>query len=594
MPNSRREHTAPTEEWEQIALLAKWPEQRTYEAIRPVVLFGRSPAVRARETGTPRSSLYRQAAAFDERGMASLLAPPTPPKHRTLPSQIRQAILALKAEHPAFRPRELTRICAIRFGRPLSHHTVARVLAEGPLPAPSPRRFPPYHAITDPAEARLAIIRLHAEGWNAKTIAVYLQTSRQTVHAALKRWVEEGVLGLDDKSHARKDGVRKVDLAAIAAIRELQQNPALGEWRVHAALKQLGIFLSPRTCGRIMAQNRQLYGLTNPVPAPKSSKPMPFAAQRRHQHWSVDIRYIDNDHIQERAYSITILDNYSRAILASALAPRQDLTAFLIVLYAAIRQHGAREALVSDGGSVFRAQQALRIYAALGIRKERIERKQPWQNYVETLFSIQRRMADWGFARAATWAELADEHARWVGGYNQQDHWAHRERPEGRRSPAAVLGWVCGRVFAPEELHRVFYRTRFGRTLDRLGYLRVRNWRVYGERGLAREQVAVWLYEQTLTVEFADEALAQYTVAYQPDKRHFTAVEEPRLFETPHRSPQPFLWELGDGEWLKVLRVPAYAPRRPRRSVALQAKLFSDVEEQALASGQASSEAAAL
>ncbi len=43
------------------------------------------------------------------------------------------------------------------------------------------------------------------------------------------------------------------------------------------------------------------------------------------------------------------------------------------------------------------------IYAALGIRKERIERRKPWQNYVETLFSIQQRMADWDFAQATTW-----------------------------------------------------------------------------------------------------------------------------------------------------------------------------------------------
>jgi len=85
----------------------------------------------------------------------------------------------------------------------------------------------------------------------------------------------------------------------------------------------------------------------------------------------------------------------------------------------------------------------------------------------------------------------------------------------------------------------------------------------------------VWVYETTLTIEFADEALAQYRVTYQPDKRHLAAVDEPRLFTTPHRSPQPTLWPLGDGEWLKMLRVPAYAPRRPRVGQASQAPLFT-------------------
>ena len=51
-----------------------------------------------------------------------------------------------------------------------------------------------------------------------------------------------------------------------------------------------------------------------------------------------------------------------------------------------------------------------------------------------------------------------------------------------------------GRQVTPEELHRLFYRTRFGRKLDRMGYVRFRHWRVYGEHGLAREHAAVWLY----------------------------------------------------------------------------------------------------
>jgi len=56
--------------------------------------------------------------------------------------------------------------------------------------------------------------------------------------------------------------VRKVDLRAVTAIRELQENPRLGEWRMHAALRQMSIHLSPRTCGRIMAHNRTLYVYT--------------------------------------------------------------------------------------------------------------------------------------------------------------------------------------------------------------------------------------------------------------------------------------------------------------------------------------------
>ena len=38
-----RRRVEPIDEWEQIDLLCDWPEQRDYELIRPLVLFG-SPA----------------------------------------------------------------------------------------------------------------------------------------------------------------------------------------------------------------------------------------------------------------------------------------------------------------------------------------------------------------------------------------------------------------------------------------------------------------------------------------------------------------------------------------------------------------------
>ena len=154
-------------------------------------------------------------------------------------------------------------------------------------------------------------------------------------------------------------------------------------------------------------------------------------------------------------------------------------------------------------------------------------------------------------------------------------HWGHRDRQDGRHSPAEVLGWVSGGQISPEELHRVFYSTRFGRRLNYLGYVRFRHWRVYGEEGLAGKDAAVWLYNETLSVEFADQPLAQYQVKYEPDRRHLREIARPRLFETRYRSIQPHLWELGEGEWLKVFRVPEYAPRRRRPQGAAQESLFA-------------------
>ncbi len=48
---ARGERIEPTHEWHQLEFRVQSAGQRTYELIRPVVLFGHSPAERAAETG---------------------------------------------------------------------------------------------------------------------------------------------------------------------------------------------------------------------------------------------------------------------------------------------------------------------------------------------------------------------------------------------------------------------------------------------------------------------------------------------------------------------------------------------------------------
>jgi len=218
-----------------------------------------------------------------------------------------------------------------------------------------------------------------------------------------------------------------------------------------AALSRMGIEVSPTTCGRIMEANRRLYGLEKPQHAPREKLEMPFKAVRRHQFWSADSRYIEEHLLPDPkpVYILTIFENFSRMVLASAISPTQNQWDFLAVLAEAIRHYGAPEALVTDGGGQFYSAHALQFYDMLGIRKERIEPGEPWQNYAETLFGVQRRMADWSFEKAQTWEDLLAAHDKWMRDYNFQKHMAHEERQDGCHSPAEVLGWVKG--VQPEE-----------------------------------------------------------------------------------------------------------------------------------------------
>jgi len=201
------------------------------------------------------------------------------------------------------------------------------------------------------------------------------------------------------------------------------------------------------------------------------------------------------------------------------------------------------------------------------------------------MFNVQRRMTDWYFWRARSWEELVAVHGQWLTNYNEQSHWAHRERKDGRRSPQEVLGWLTGGVrYRKEDLEHAFFSVHFSRVLDPLGYATFRRWRLYGDEGFAGSEAAIWLQEKSLTLEHAGEPLSRYEVeqhAAGSRAGRLLAVRHPVLFESSRVLPQPRLFQLdalGEGGWLKALKLEEYAPRRPRGSLALQQMLFSYTE----------------
>jgi transposase InsO family protein len=391
------------------------------------------------------------------------------------------------------------------------------------------------------------VVALHLDGWSAKAIASYMGISKRTVYRVLVRWLEEGEVGLQDRPPGGPKGVRKVDLATMDFIRRSQENPELGAFRVHAALVQKrGAEVSVRTVGRVMAVHRELYGIAKPKRSPHQKKAMPFEASRRHQIWTADVRYVKKHRlpVEGYLYVISILENYSRKILASAVCRKQDLASFLPVLHSAVGRYGSPETFVTDSGSVFLANRAREVYEALGMDKVEIEKGRPWQSFIETTFNIQKKVADHHFAKAGNWQELVDAHDRWMGDYNAQRHWAHDRREDGRCSPEAVLGFYTGVRYHPEDLRRAFFESRHDRVLNALGYARLMHWRIFGHERLAKRDVALWLSGDTLSVAHAGETLSRCEVEYRPGRGGLGRVRCLELFEDARGLPQPRLFGL--------------------------------------------------
>src|SRR6266704_167152 len=122
-------------------------------------------------------------------------------------------------------------------------------------------------------------------------------------------------------------------------------------------------------------------------------------------------------------------------------------------------------------------------------------------------------------------------------------------------SPAQVLDWHKGTMYPEAVLNRILFATRYTRHLDKHGYLRIHNWKFYGEQGLASQPVTVWVYDGSLKVEYRAVLLSQYTVELQEDRKHLRQVSNPRLVDTPFRSPQWTLFDLGPNDWLLYLRL---------------------------------------
>jgi putative transposase len=571
--------------WEQLQARLLWPEQIAYEEIRPVVAFNQPVKERAEEVGVSAKSLSRKVQLFVQHGIPGLI--PNDSRRsgdqRLLPQPLREHILQLKAEYPKFTSREIASICEVKFDRKVDHHTVERVLAWDQLPKLVGCHYARYYKFRDTEQRREAMLRLHLEGWTTKAIVGYLGVRRRTLYNFLKRWADDGVRGMGEKPRGPHLGARKATLPVVKKVKSLQEETAIGEFQMSAALKQqYGIELSPRTCGRIMAKNRDLYGITLPEKGPKPKREMPFAASRPHRYWSVDICYIEQHQVPDVVgplYIITVLDNHSRAIISSAPSKKQDLWAYLLVLFTGIHVHGAPDAIVTDGGSVFKAKQAMEIYDALGITKEQIEARKPWQDYVESHFSVMKRMEAYKLEQATSWEKFCDVHARFIVDYNHQAHFAHLDREDGKRTPAEVLGWIHGRYVPIPTLSEIFELLYGKRTIDRSGYIRYQRWRLYSDEGLVGEQAAVWLMKETLTVTHVEQPIAQYVVDYKSDGRSFENMTELRAFP-PHPTAQPRLFDeeiMSEVEWRKVIRLPDYARRKlaPSGPGPLQTRLFA-------------------
>lgn len=570
------------------------PIQDDYEVIRPIVLFAETIAERSRQTGLERTTIGDKARRFLHDGMLGLVdqrAGHAGRKGHRYPEAVAAYMLYVKHLYPPIHDRELVRIVQRKFGYKTNHHTVKHFLTRHASPVQLEMPLLAFAEFADAYHARWTVVRMWAEGWNKKSIAGCLKMARSHVYAIIDAFARDGFAGLEDQRARPAPHLdTQLTLPFLKEVLDLQQAyPRAGRFRIHGLLEQQHgpDVPSEATVGRAMAMNRRVHGAPGPWQSARDEQDtateprhLPYRPQYRHHLWFVDIRYLvklDGHWV----YSICILEGYSRTILAGMASYHQDLPALLQLLYAALSTYGCPEGIVSDHGAVFRAGDYVAILQALEIEPTYIELRKPWQNLIEAQFKVQLRLADFQFERAQTFEEIQMLHAAFVETFNTTRHWAHQERPDGRRTPAEVLGWVRGRAVEPERLRHLFGQVQFLRTVNTYGFISIHRFYIYAEAGLSRQRVSIWIADGRLQIAYRETLIAQYRCAYDRRQHRLHEVSHPTLYQTVFASPQLELIELDDAQWIKVQQR-AWRRRMPQQTSRAEQLLFAGFELSAL------------
>jgi transposase InsO family protein len=552
--------------------------QWRYEVIRPLVLFeDRTATQRTAETHTHPETVRKLARRFEHQGMLGLFpehtevtrARPGPP----IPAIVVEELTRLKALYQGFGYRELARILHYTCNEHIDDKTVKKLWHQIPLPIQGELPFGLSPRQSDRSQTRRQVIHLYAQGWSKRSISAFLHVSRPTVTLWIRRFEAEHWSGLEDKSRAPTAPVRKVWLPLMIEVYHLQKrHPDAGRFRIWSLLDREDI--SVRTVGRVMALNKQVYQDIPHVARQRQKKPPqphPYKASYPHQYWFIDGRQMDFALDGVKWWSLILLDGYSRAMLAGAVAPSEASWVTLMVLYTACLRYGAPDYLISDSGGAFTSHEVQAVLKRLQIAPNPIVSTQgeSYKNLMETHFNVQRRLYDYQFSLAQTPAELEQAHQAFLQIYNTTAHEGLLKEGFQPPVPLQVLGEAKGRLYTLEELSRRFSRAVFPRTTNQYGCVTLHSYHFYVEAGLPQTRVLLWVYGEQLRAVLDHVVLAAYQCRYDWRTQKVIDIRDGVFYPTRFASLQGALIPVTPHDSLVLYR-PKAPGRRGHRSVPTQ------------------------
>ncbi len=216
------------------------------------------------------------------------------------------------------------------------------------------------------------------------------EISRKTAYKYLRRYGEEGVLGLADRGRAPHTHPNQVSVAVEQAVVDLRlDHPTWGPKKLRAWLERhrpkevwparstIGVILERHALNGKQPRRRQR---ATPSPQPLAHATGPNLV------WCVDFKGWFRCGDGERCDPLTVTDAASRYLLCCQLLPRTDSVNTQAALIKVFRRYGLPQRMRSDNGEPFASVgvgglSTLSIWwLKLGIVLERIEPGEPQQN----------------------------------------------------------------------------------------------------------------------------------------------------------------------------------------------------------------------
>jgi putative transposase len=213
--------------------------------------------------------------------------------------------------------------------------------------------------------------------------------TRPTGDRWIRRFLEEGVAGLEDRSSAAHQHPNELVAQHERWILQLRdKHPTWGPKKLVAAIEAregLAHLCAPSTAGELLRRQ----GLTHPRQCRRHvvvSTEKLGSYESANAVWCIDFKGWFRMGNGRRCDPLTITDGYSRFLLRCQALPRTDLESTRRVLDAAFREYGLPARLRSDNGAPFGSVaigglSALAVWLLkLGVQPERIEPAKPYQN----------------------------------------------------------------------------------------------------------------------------------------------------------------------------------------------------------------------